>query len=256
MSNLVTLTTDYGTKDYFVGSLKGAILTSCPGSTLVDISHNIKSYDIVQGAFVVKNVYINFPPGTIHVINIHSQRGGVTNLLGLTYNQHHFIGPDNGIFTLMFNEDDIKYFHLPSDEGTPGAFKRSIAQAVKGMVTHGGFAQFSRQTEQVIRRILLKPVISSSHIRASVIHVDHYGNAIINIDRDLFEKTCAGRDFALHYKRLDPLTRILNHYYEAPIGEVLALFNDAGYLEIAVNMGRADTLLGLKIDDTVQIDFS
>jgi S-adenosyl-L-methionine hydrolase (adenosine-forming) len=101
---------------------------------------------------------------------------------------------------------------------------------------------------------MLQPVISQNQIRGSVIHIDNYDNVILNITRDLFQKISKNRPFQLYFKRHDPITQLSNYYNDVPIGETLCLFN-SDYLEIAINMGKAAELLGLKIEDTVQINF-
>ena len=107
----------------------------------------------------------------------------------------------------------------------------------------------------MFKRITLQPVTSKSQIRGSIIHIDNYENAIVNISRELFEQLSKKRTFSLYFKRYNPITQLSEQYYDVAIGDILCLFNSAGYLEIAVHMGKAATLLGLKIDDTVQIDF-
>ena len=108
---------------------------------------------------------------------------------------------------------------------------------------------------EVERRIALQPVISTAQIRGSVIYIDHYENVIVNVQEELFERVRNGRDFQLFFKRHDPIVCMSNHYHDVNIGETLCLFNEAGYLTIAINMGKAASLLGLKLDDMVQIDF-
>jgi hypothetical protein len=106
----------------------------------------------------------------------------------------------------------------------------------------------------ILQRITFQPVIAPSQIRGAVIYVDNYDNVVSNITRDLFEKVGRGRPFQLFFKRHDPILRLSKHYNDVPIGETLCLFN-SDYLEVSINMGKAAELFGLKIEDTIQINF-
>ena len=105
------------------------------------------------------------------------------------------------------------------------------------------------------RRINLKPVSNSVSIRATIIHIDHYGNVIINLHKDVFEKARKGRKFAIYFKRTDPITKIYQNYGDVQVGETLSLFNSSSLLEISINMGNANRMLNLTKDETIQIDF-
>jgi len=107
----------------------------------------------------------------------------------------------------------------------------------------------------LVERIGLRPVTTRSRIRGTVLHIDHFGNVQVNIREETFRRVGQGRPFALFFKRHDPITALSRHYTDVPVGEPLCLFNSAGFLEIAVNMGRAATLFGLKEDDFVEIIF-
>ncbi|MBI1225276.1 MAG: hypothetical protein GC192_08565 [Bacteroidetes bacterium] len=250
---IVTLTTDFGLDDYYVALLKGALLRQCPNLQLIDVSHNVKPYDIVQGAFVLKNTYSSFPTGTIHIITVNNSAEGMS-LVCLKHEGQIFIGPDNGIFSLVFSKMPDAY-RLDSDRESPFPIQQTLANTVQHLVAGQPLHEIGFPAGETIQRIALQPVLSHSQIRGSVIYVDHYENVTINIPKDLFEKVRNGRQFALFFKRNDPITRLCRHYTDVPVGETLCLFNFAGFLEIAVSMGKASSLLGLKLDDMVQVDF-
>ncbi|MCB0641028.1 MAG: SAM-dependent chlorinase/fluorinase, partial [Phaeodactylibacter sp.] len=109
--------------------------------------------------------------------------------------------------------------------------------------------------EEMQQGLSLQPVTSTSTIRGTVIHVDRYDNVIVNVEKDLFYKIGNHRPFELYFKRHDPILQLSKYYHDVPVGEVLCLFNTSDLLEIAINMGKASTLLGLKVDDAIQIDF-
>lgn len=250
---IVTLTTDFGNQDYYVGAFKGILLKQNPTLNLVDVSHNVQPYDIVQGAFIFKNVWKNYPKGSIHIIAINN-RSEQTDLLAIEQNGHFFLGPDNGIFSLIFEELPIEIYRMPviEEEIWDGA---KFARIIHHLMEQKPLSDIAAATKSIEQRITLHPVISTSQIKGSIVHIDHYDNAIINIHELLFEQICNERSFTLYFKRNDPITKLSQHYFDVPIGETLCRFNAAGYLEIAINMGKASSLLGLKLDDTVQIDF-
>ncbi|MCC6723532.1 MAG: SAM-dependent chlorinase/fluorinase [Saprospiraceae bacterium] len=250
---IVSLTTDFGLDDYYVALMKGALLRQNATLQIVDISHNIKQFDIVQGAFVLKNTYPSFPEGTIHVITVNNSQEG-RSFICFQQEGQYFIGPDNGVFSLIFpNLPDA--WRLDPVEESPFSIQTAIAEAVAHIAAGKPIYEVGLPAGEVVQRIALQPVISTSQIRGSVIYVDHYENVTINITKELFEKVRNGRRFAVFFKRNDPITILCQHYTDAPVGEPLCLFNAAGLLEISVSMGTASSLLGLKLDDMVQVDF-
>ena len=253
---LITLTTDFGVQDYYAGALKGALMRSCPAAQLVDISHAIKPFDIVQAAFVVQNAYPEFPEGTIHLIGVNCVYDIHFRFVVARKNGHFFIAPDNGLLTLLFEqlpEGDIQA--LPAT--SPGHFPvKSAFAAAAGHLTAGKpFEELGAPAGPLLQRISLQPVITPTRIRGMVIQVDNFENAVVNIRRDVFEKNVNGREFSLFFKRNDPISKLCENYCDVPVGEPLCLFNSAGFLEIAVNLGRAATLLGLKVEDVVEVVF-
>ena len=253
---IVTFTTDFGWRDYYLAMIKGAMLCGHPQLNIVDITHSIKNYDIVQAAFLFKNAWRSFPEGTIHLISINDFYAARKRFLATTCEGHFFIAPDNGVFSLIFDDEMPPHFYeLDYDEGSPFPLKDIYAQAV-GYLAHGRpLIEIGLPAQDIEQRITLQPVIGHSQIRGSIIYVDNYDNAISNINRELFDKVGSGRPFKLYFKRHPPIKRLSKHYQDLPVGELLCLFNSAGYLEIAVNMGRASTLFGLKEEETIQIDF-
>lgn len=253
---IVTLTTDFGLQDYYVPALKGAMLTRHRSLNLVDVSHNIKNHDIVQAAFILKNAWHTFPVGTIHVVSVNNFSGEQNRFLAFKHDDHYFVGPDNGIFTLIFpNGLPPQYIaEIPFGGLNFKPVSTVIAEAVGFLASGQPLESLGLEALDTVQRIMLQPVISQNQIRGSVIHIDNYDNVILNITRDLFRKISHNRPFQLYFKRHDPITQLSNYYNDVPIGETLCLFN-SDYLEIAINMGKAAELLGLKIEDTVQINF-
>lgn len=253
---VLTLTTDFGTHDFYAGALKGALLRACPSVQLVDISHDIKAFDIVQAAFVVQNAFPEFPEGTVHLIGVNCVYAPDFRFVAARARGHYFLAPDNGLLTLLFEqltEGDVRA--LPDPE--PGHFpvKNAFARAAAHFAEGKPFEEIGAPAGPLLQRIGLRPVITPNRIRGTVVHVDNFENAVVNIRRETFEETVKGQPFSLYFKRNDPITQLSANYCDVPMGEPLCLFNAAGFLEIAVNMGRASTLLGLNVEDVVEVVF-
>ncbi len=255
--SIITLTTDYGDQDFYAGALKGALLRACPGVQVVDISHRIQPFNIVQGAFVLQHAWREFPEGTIHCLAVNCFYGPESRLVALACDGHFFIAPDNGILTLLLDSAETAAARvLPSGTvAEPLPIQQIFARASAHLCTEQGLDTLGDPAGELLQRISLQPVVTPTRLRGTVIHIDNFENAVLNISRDLFERASNGRSFALFFKRNDPIVRISRDYSDVPVGETLCRFNDAGLLEIAINLGPAASLWGLKVEDVVEIVF-
>ncbi len=252
---IVTLTSDFGLTDYYIAVIKGALFCQNQNLNIVDITHNVKNYDIVQGAFVLKNAYLSFPKETIHILSVNNFYSKKNCFLAVRSGDHYFIGPDNGIFSLLFNEKPQDIYELEYDMKSDFPLKDIFSKAV-GHITNGlPFNEIGIKVDEIEERISFQPVINKSQIKGTVIHIDHYENVIVNITKDLFEQVGDKRKFSIFFKRFNPIQKISKNYSDVSVGERLCFFNSAGYLEIAINMGKASSMLGLNVDDSVQIEF-
>ena len=249
---IVTLTSDFGTRDYYAGYMRGVVLSQAPHVALADITHDIEHFDIVQAAFVLKSAYRSFPPGSVHLILVH-HRLGSQDVLCVKQDDQYFIAPDSGILTLIF-EGLSSAVRLTNPDAL--SWQVLMAKAVARIDQGDELTVLGPQVTDFERKIHLKAVVTQAYIKGAAIYIDGYDNIIFNITRDLFEKVQNGRPFELYYKRHDPITMIHEHYHQVPVGEVACIFNQAGYLELGINMGKAATLLGFKIDDIIQIHFA
>jgi S-adenosyl-L-methionine hydrolase (adenosine-forming) len=253
---IVSLTTDYGTKDYYAGELKASILSVRPDTTLIDISNDVDPFDIVQAAFFLRNALPSFPKGSIHILSVHSNYKRKSEYIAFTRDGHFFIGPNNGVFSILFEDiDPSSVYLLNHAEKFLMPLHRIYADAC-AYLSHGlpideiGPAVISFQQKSIIQ-----PVVTSSIIRATIIHIDRFENVVVNLKQDLFEKVRNGRSFALYYKQYDPITFLCRDYGDVALGDPMAFFNAAGYLEIAMNMDKASSLLNLYKNEIVQINF-
>ncbi len=252
---IVTITSDFGGKDYYLARIKGAILCAAPDWQIVDVAHDIDNYDIVQAAFVFGQAWSSFPEGTIHLVSVNDFPVRDGRFVAIQRQGHYFIGPDNGLFSLVFQESLQQVRVLPAPRESRFPLSAIYGEAIGHLAGGASFDTLGRPAEGIVQRITFQPVISASQIRGSVIYIDNFENAVVNISKELFEQVGRGRAFALYFKRHEPLRNLVTHFHDVGVGEPLCRFNSAGYLEIAVNMGRACTLLGLNVEDMVQIDF-
>jgi S-adenosylmethionine hydrolase len=253
---IVTLTTDFGTQDFYVGAFKGALISRTPDVLLVDVSHDIKPFDIVQAAFVVSNIWREYPDNTIHVIGVNCVYQPDFRFVAVRHEGHFFLAPDNGLLTILFQQlDPVNLRTIPVNASEHFAVKNVFANAVMHLASGKPFEELGEYPAPLLERISIQPVITPTRIRGTVIHVDNFENVVLNIRREIFEKARNDRDFSLFFKRNDPITKLSGNYCDVQMGEQLCLFNAADYLEIAVNMGKAATLLGLKVEDVVEIVF-
>lgn len=255
---IITLTTDLGHKDFYQAALKGSILGLLPTVTIVDITHDISAFNIQQAAFVLKNAFHYFPKYTVHLIGIDSVFSEKTRYLALRYKDHYFVGSDNGIFSLLFDEEpaeivelnimqDLKYLHFPLSD----IFSKAACHLAKG----SKLKEIGVPVKALEEKMTLHPVIERNIIRGSVIFIDSFQNIITNITKDLFTRVQHNRDFTLYFRKNESISQLSWHYNEVPEGEKLCLFGISNHLEIAINKGNASGLLGLHLGDIVRIEF-
>ena len=254
--HIVSLTTDFGLQDYYVAELKAHILNQSKDVQLIDVSHSIDSHDIVQAAHFLDNAFRSFPVGTIHLVAVYNYYDKNSSFILFQREGHYFIGPDNGVFSLIFEDIKAEEVVRLDNAQNEGIRLAEIMSVAVGDIIHGKeLDQIGSRTNAINQKMGIKPVVTSSQIRATIIHIDHYENVIINLKKDQFEKIRKGRRFQLYYKQTDPVTKISENYSDVPITDVMCLFNAAGYMEIGINMGRASSMLNLNKNETIQINF-
>ena len=254
--HIVSLTTDFGLQDYYVAELKAHILQRSTDIQLVDVSHSIDSHDIVQAAHFLDNVFRSFPTGSIHLVAVYNYYDKNSSFILLEREGHFFVGPDNGVFSLIFDDlQSEEVVRLDHEEIVDRSIAEILSWTVGKLIGGSSVQEIGSTVASINQKMGIKPVVTSSQIRATIIHIDHYENVIINLKKDQFEKLRKGRGFQLYYKQTDPVTRISEDYADVPITDVMCLFNSAGYMEIGINMGKASSMLNLNKNETIQINF-
>ncbi|NAY91193.1 hypothetical protein GTQ34_04610 [Muricauda sp. JGD-17] len=273
---IITLTTDFGYKDHFVGAVKGAILSSLPEVNIVDISHAISPFNIQECAYILKNAYRSFPAGTVHVVGVDSEISPENEHIVVCVDGHYFISANNGVISLITSEvkpEKVVEIHLPNVNS--GSFPvLDVFTQVACHIARGGKLEVVGKPFQSLKELKdFEPRIidNGKTISGNVIYIDNYGNVVTNIQKSLFEAYRNGRNFEVIAR-----TTIINQIHKSyngivnydldkqqrkGPGDALALFNSAGYVELAIyksdlnSVGGASSLLGLNYRDTVTINF-
>ena len=254
---IVTLTSDLGVKDYYTAVLKGKLLSGVPSAQVIDISHEISPFNIQEAAFVMRNACLYFPPGTVHIVSVHAESRHPVKAVALLYQGHYFVGIDNGLFSLMIDDHPEEVAEIPQPVGFISSFmaKDLLIDAAVKLLQGVSLSKVGQPLGSLETRTYLRPPDNSNLIRANIVYIDRFGNLISNITHERFERLRAGRPFVINYKRNEEIRDISGTYQDVPEGEKLCLFNSAGYLEIAIHKGNASQLLGLHLDNTIQIEF-
>ena len=254
---IITLTSDWGLKDYYVAAVKGRILTYLPSATIIDISHDLPAFDIIRAAFIIKNSYSNFPEGSIHVISVDEEASVETPHIAAYYKGHYFIGSDNGMFSIMFDDkpekvveldipQDSDYYTFPARD----VFVKAACHLANGM----NIDELGDVTEIKNKKILLNPIIGDDIVKGSVIYIDSYENLITNISEKLFRTKFKSNKFTIVLPPDNRIHSISKSFKDVPKGDLVAFFNTLGLLEIGINNGKASSLLGLHLDSIIRIE--
>jgi S-adenosylmethionine hydrolase len=259
MSPVITLTSDWGLRDHYVASVKGAIISRLPGATIIDISHQIAPFNLKQGSFILRNAYPSFPKGTIHIVGINTEESEHTPHIALLHNGHFFIGTDNGIFTLMFDSlpEKIIELEITQDSGyftfsTRDRFVKAAAHIAQGEPLEA----LGNLRTDLNALISMKSQVNGNTIAGRVVYTDNYENVFLNITLDELEEAGNKRKFTLNVKgRKYQVNQLRSAYTDVPDGEIAVIPSSTGFIEIAINRGNAASLLGLRTDDVVLIEF-
>ena len=250
---LVSLTSDYGNKDHFVGALKGQLYNANKDIIIVDINHEIKPFDVLSGAYILKNASATFPSGSIHIASINI-RDGNSRFLIVKRKEMFYIVPDNGIICLMFPEEDFEA--LAYDQLNKDFTFTELHESLGSIIYHIGRDKLSdisvaTTSYKVLNNI--QAIVMPELIRGSVFYVDGFDNVVVNISKELFHDFVGDKQYIISFRQYK-IGALSKHYSDVPEGEVLAMFNDAGYLEISMNKANAAGLLGLEYGSLVMVE--
>lgn len=246
---LLTLTSDIGQQDFLVGAVKGLLLQGIDGFSLVDITHQLSPFNYPQAAYVCRNAIRNFPEGSVHLVLVNLFDERPEHLLLARHNGQYIGCADNGLITMILEEVPEKVVALPLDKAQQKntLYCSSVfAKAIDGISKGIPMEELGDPGVSINVKNPLKPMLGSDWIEGQIIFIDNFENVIVNINREEFEEQRKGRSFKIVFKRDEVIDHISETYADVNEGEKLALFNSAGYLEIAINKGNAAGLLGLQ----------
>ncbi len=258
-NRIITLLTDFGTKDPYVASLKGIILGINPQCTVIDITHQVGPRDIGEGAFILANAYACFPRGTIHLAVVDPGVGGPRRPILLETGNYIFVGPDNGLFTMALKGEKVKQavvltegkYFLPRVSDT--FHGRDLFAPVAGHLSLGvSPGKFGDRIGSWTELPFPKARIIGGELIGAIIHIDAFGNLISNIDRGQLTEFSGKRHIVVRIgkKRINGLK---SGYWEGKMDELIALIGSGGFLEISVREGSARKMLKVDRGDRISI---
>ncbi|WP_353778361.1 SAM-dependent chlorinase/fluorinase [Winogradskyella sp. 3972H.M.0a.05] len=273
---IITLTTDFGEKDHFAGATKGAIYSELPEVRIVDISHSVSPFSIPEAAYIIQNAYSSFPKGTIHIIGIDSEISPENKHIAVKLDDHYFVCANNGIMSMICSEIvPEKIVEINIHDKIETSFPvLDVFVKVACHIARGG-------TLEVIGKVIteIKPIKNlipfvndeQNQIIGNIIYIDNYGNVVTNIKRKFFESIQKTRPYeisarnykfrTIHNKYSDIINFDIPEDKRHDEGRGLVVFNSSDYLEIALyksnmeTVGSASSLMGLKMRDTITVNF-
>jgi S-adenosylmethionine hydrolase len=273
--SIITLTTDFGHKDYFVSVTKAALIQEAPEAMIVDISHEISPFNHTETAYILRNAYKSFPKGTVHIVGVDSELSPENNHIAMHFDGHYFVGANNGVFALIIEE--MKYEKLVEINIHNTLLTTfpvlDVFVKVAGHLSRNGSMDVIGKPLQKLKEIVdVKPVVNDSgtQIIGSVIYIDNFGNVVTNIKKASFLEIQKTRPFKIFAQSVtfdhifDSFAASIN--FSMPKdkreedGKKIAIWNAAGHLELAIYKsnpkdGNARSLFGLEFRTPVTIFF-
>jgi S-adenosyl-L-methionine hydrolase (adenosine-forming) len=247
---IITLTTDFGLSDPFVGIMKGVILGIAPTAQIVDISHDVDSYDVLEAAVLIERTYQYFPPGTVHVLVVDPGVGSGRRPIAAAAHGHFFVGPDNGILgrigASVHHITNHALFLKPVSQTFHG---RDIFAPVAAHLARGvPLESVGPRVHDFMTKSVPEPTVVGDKIIGTVLRIDKFGNVITNLQRthlhDPFTIRIAGR----------PVTRLCSSFSEGDRGELFAVEGSTGYIELALNQESAADRLNVQRGAEIEVE--
>jgi hypothetical protein len=250
---IITLTTDFGTNDHFVGVMKGVILDIVPEAAIVDICHSVQPFDVLDGALTISQAYSYFPTRTVHIVVVDPGVGTARRPILASTDKYHFIAPDNGVLSLVFaRESRLHVRHITSDhyylQPVSNTFhaRDIFAPVAAYLAKEVDSLKFGEEITEYTRFSAPKPkAVDANRLRGVVLKVDRFGNLITNITPQdapmLFASGAKGFKIVVGKSEI---TEISTAYAEGSPNQVIALMGSMGFLEIAANRAPAGQLTG------------
>lgn len=251
MRNVITLTTDFGLRDYYVSAMKAVMLGIAPEARLIDVSHDIPSQDIMAGSWVLKNSAMLFPSKTVHTVVIDPGVGTERHPIALQVEDQYFVGPDNGIFSLLTSDSDYTAVCLTKqqylrDSPSNTFHGRDIFAPAAAHLSRGvPLEELGEPLDELVSYRWMQPIADKDGVQGTVIHIDKFGNLITNIPQTLIKEVVEGKKVKIYIGNVI-LNDISNTFGAVAEGEPVAYIGSADMLEIGINKGDAEEMLGVQ----------
>lgn len=256
--NIVTITSDWNKGDYYLGALKGALYSLSTDLRVEEITNSVPSFDVLQEIFILKSTFATFPKFSIHLMAVMSEPTPSSPMVILFSHGHYFIGVNDGRFSLLFhNVPTICFEILEWEQFMPSTFC-ALDFFTRGVdiIINNKFESCTKASA-INKEYKAQLVHNSESIIGRVIYCDSFGNAITNIEKKVFDSIHNGRDFVIYIQGpYLKINKISSGYFGSYPGEIIALFNSLGYLELAVNQGNITTLESLNTSTEVRVKFT
>jgi hypothetical protein len=271
-SRLITLTTDFGTRDAYVAAMKGTMLDICPDARFVDVTHEINPQDVMEAAFVLRQAVPYFPPDAIHLVVVDPGVGTERQPIAVRHGAHHYVGPDNGLFSLVLDTDtprqavvlDRKSIWRTTTPSQTFHGRDIFAPAAAHIAAGCALSEVGSRIDALKPLRWSQPLADEEGLKGWVVHIDHFGNCITNISRDALARSAPGTasDNPLAdvpfkcFVGNTSFTEIHPTYGDVAEGEPLLLFGSSDFLEVSVNAGNAAELLDIRKGDSINLVFT
>ena len=253
--DIITIISDWGKTDYYLAAIKGKILSKNNNVRIIEISNNISKFNNLETAFILKNSINNFPTNTIHLICVNTLKNKQNKFLLIKYNNQYFIGADNGIFNLIFDNYPEFIIELNNTFSTFPELDIFVETANK-LINNISIDKIGVKTDNFRIKNISEPVIEDNIIILKIIYFDSYSNAILNINKTDFNKMINNDVFEIIVHSFNnKITKISSNYFDVPEFDLFALFNSIDLLEIGIINGNIKQLFELNVNDEILIKF-
>lgn len=256
-SRIITLTTDFGTQDYYVSAMKAVILGIIPEARLIDVSNDIPPQDIMAGAWVLRNAAFLFPKGTVHLAVVDPGVGTARRPLVVEIDGQYFVGPDNGLFSLLA-EKEYRAFeitntdYLRTDPSNTFHGRDIFAPTAAHLLSGVPIEAFGKQIPELISYRWAAPINDQEGIQGMVLHIDHYGNLISNIPAEYIQEVEDRGRFKI-YVGSAIMNSLSRTFADVPDGEPAAIIGSSGMLEVIINKGNASEMLSVQKGASISV---
>jgi S-adenosyl-L-methionine hydrolase (adenosine-forming) len=244
---ILTLTTDIGQQDFLTGAIKGQFVQADPACNTVDISHYLSPYNYLQASYICSNAFGHFPPGTFHLVIVNLFEESSAEMLLASHNNQFIACPNNGILTMITGIRPGIIISLPVNGASKGLldFTKVVAAAFGRLSKGEPLSSIGEPVKTLTEKYPLRSTIGGDWMEGQIIFIDNFENVVVNISKNEFEEQRKGRNFKIVFTR-EVIDKLSDNYSSVNEGELLAWFNSAGYLEIAMKGGKMAGLFGLQ----------